>query len=201
MTLIEAEQARPGAGGKDSALRDWVRALEATAPIAGNSQRILPRVIEELAETRGDAPALLSANECLTYRALDDRVNRYARWALAQNLGKGETVCLVMPNRPEYMAIWLGITKMGAVVSLINTNLRGAALAHCLDIVEPKHIIVATEMCGEVRAALALMAGRPKIWSHGSDDFASIDRVIEKLSGGRSAEAERRGGTIADRAA
>ena len=63
MTLIEAEQARPRAGGKDSALRDWVRALEATAPIAGNPQRILPRVIEELAETRGDAPALLSAHE------------------------------------------------------------------------------------------------------------------------------------------
>src|SRR5580704_12258773 len=103
MTLIEAEQARPRA--------------------AGNPQRIFPRVIEELAETRGDAPALLSAHECLTYRALDDRVNRYARWALGQNISKGEPVCLVMPNRPEYMAIWLGITKVGAVVSLINTNL------------------------------------------------------------------------------
>src|SRR5580704_18282817 len=158
MTLIEAEQARPRAGGEDSALRDWVRALEATASIAANPRRILPRVIEELAETRGDAPALLSAHECLTYRALDDRANRYARWALEQNLGKGETVCLVMANRPEYLAIWLGITKMGGVVSLINTNLRGSALAHCLDIVKPQHIIVASELCGEVCTALAPMA-------------------------------------------
>jgi fatty-acyl-CoA synthase len=200
MTLIEAEQARPRAGGKDSALRDWVRALEATAPIAANPQRIFSRVIEELAETRGDAPALLSAHECLTYRALDQRANRYARWALEQNLGKGETVCLVMPNRPEYLAIWLGITKVGAVVSLINTNLRGSALAHCLDIVEPKHIIVASGLCGEVRTALASMASRPKIWSHGSDDFVRIDRAIEKLSGGHLTEAERRGVTTADRA-
>src|SRR5580693_5356409 len=200
MSLIEAERAKPRTGGKDSALRDWVRALEATAPITGNPQHILPRVIEELAETRGDAPALLSAGECLTYRALDDRANRYARWALEQNLGKGEAVCLVMPNRPEYLAIWLGITKVGGVVSLINANLRGGALAHCLDIVKPRHIIVAAELCGEVRAALALMAGRPKIWSHGSDDFARIDRAIEKLSGGRLIEAERRGVTIADRA-
>jgi fatty-acyl-CoA synthase len=200
MSLLEAEQAKPRTGGKDSALRDWVRALEATAPIAGKAQRILPRVIEELAETRGDAPALLSAGECLTYRALDDRANRYARWALAQNLGKGETVCLVMPNRPEYLAIWLGITKVGGVVSLINTNLRGSALAHCFDIVAPKHIIVAAGLCDEVRAALAPLASRPKIWLHGSDDFARIDRAIEKLSGGRLSEAERRGVTIADRA-
>jgi fatty-acyl-CoA synthase len=200
MTLIEAEPARPRIGGKDSALRDWVRALEATAPIAANPQRILPRVIEELAETRGDAPALLSASECLTYSALDERVNRYARWALEQNLGNGETVCLVMPNRPEYLAIWLGVTKVGAVVALINTNLRGTALAHCLDIAKPKHIIVAAGLCDEVRAALAPMASRPKIWSHGSDAFARIDRAIEKLSGERLTEAERRGVTIADRA-
>src|SRR6202047_2685472 len=156
MSLLEAERAKPRTGGKDSALRDWVHALEATAPIAATPQRILPRVIEELAETRGDAPALLSPSECLTYRALDDRANRYARWALEQNLGKGEAVCLVMPNRPEYLAIWLGISKVGGVVSLINTNLRGTALAHCLNIVNPKHIIVAAELCGEVRAALAL---------------------------------------------
>src|SRR5580698_9209848 len=162
MTLSEAEQARPRTGGKDSALRDWVRALEATAPIAGDPRRILPRVIEELVETRGDAPALLSASECLTYRALDDRANRYARWALEQNLGKGETVCLVMPNRPEYLAAWLGITKVGGIVSLINTNLRGTALAHCLDIVAPKHLIVAADLCNDVRAALATMTSRPK---------------------------------------
>jgi fatty-acyl-CoA synthase len=200
MSLIEAEPARPRLGGKDSALRDWVRALEATAPITANPARILPRVIEELAETRGDAPALLSAHERLTYRGLDERTNRYARWALAQNLGKGEAVCLIMPNRPEYLAIWLGISKVGGVVSLINTHLRGAALAHCLDIVEPQHIIVAAEFCGEVRAAMAAMTRRAKLWSHGSDEFARIDRAIEKLSAGRLTEAERRGVTIADRA-
>jgi len=200
MTLIEAEQARPRTGAKDGALRDWVRALEATAPIAANPQRILACVIEELVETRGDAPALLSAHERLTYRALDDRVNRYARWALAQNLGKGEAVCLVMPNRPEYLAIWLGITKVGGIVSLINTNLRRAALTHCLDIVKPKHIIVAAGLCDDVRAALAAMANRPKIWSHGNDDFARIDRAIEKLPGERLTETERRDVTIADRA-
>ncbi len=99
-----------------------MRALEATAPIAGNPRRILPDVIDELAQTRGDAPALLSARECLTYRALAARANRYARWALDQDLAKGETVGLMMPNRPEYMAIWLGITSVGGVVALINTQ-------------------------------------------------------------------------------
>ena len=32
-----------------------------------------------------------------------------------------------MENRPEYVAAWLGLLKVGAVVALINTNLRGTA--------------------------------------------------------------------------
>jgi fatty-acyl-CoA synthase len=200
MTLLEAERAQPRIGGKDGALRDWVRALEATAPIAANPHRTLPRVIEELAQTFGEAPALLSARETLTFRALAERANRYARWALAQNLGKGEAVGLIMPNRPEYMAIWLGIASVGGVVSLINTNLRGASLRHCIDIVAPKHVIVAAELCDDVRPALTQIACRAKIWSHGSDDFAWIDRDVEKFAAGPLSEAERRGVTIADRA-
>ena len=127
MVLIETERATPASRGKDTALRDWVRALEATAPIAANPHRLLPGIIEQMAQTWGEAPALLSAGESLTYRELAARANVFARWALDQGLAKGETVCLMMPNRPEYLAIWLGLTRVGIVVALINTNLRGVA--------------------------------------------------------------------------
>ena len=63
--------------------------------------------------------------------------NRYARWALAQGIAKGDVVALLMPNRADYLAIWLGITRIGGVVALINTNLTGAALAHCLAVAQP----------------------------------------------------------------
>ena len=76
----------------DSAAKAWLRALELTAPIARHPDRIFPTVIEELAREFGDAPALLSDRECLTYRALAERSNQYARWALDQGLGKGDAV-------------------------------------------------------------------------------------------------------------
>ena len=111
--------------GKPSSARAWSRALELTAPIVQTSRSHLPTVIEELAEKAGDAPALLSDVECLTYRALAERSTQYARWAIEQGLAKGDAVCLLMPNRPEYMAVWLGITRVGGVVALLNTNLGG----------------------------------------------------------------------------
>jgi fatty-acyl-CoA synthase len=207
MTLLEAKQATPRRGGKDSALQDWVRALAATAPIATKPRRLLLHAIEDIARSHGDTVALISARECLTYRELTERANRYARWALAQNLGKGEVVCLLMPNRPEYLAIWLGITSVGAVVALLNTNLRGASLAHCIDIVAPKHIVVAVELGDALRSAQMHLSAEPKIWSHGGqiwshggDNFADLGRDVEKFSGHGLTAMERRDVTIADRA-
>jgi len=206
MVLIETERPTPASTGKTTALRDWVRALEATAPIAANPLRLFPCVIEELAQTRGDAPALISAGESLTYRALAARANAFARWALDQGLAKGDTVGLMMANRPEYMAIWLGLSRVGVVVALINTNLRGPSLAYCIDIVAPKHVIAAAEFSEQLRSAAAPIAGGAKIWSHGSgsgggsSEFDRIDRAVERFSGAPLTPAERRAVTIADRA-
>jgi len=203
MVLIETERTTQAGAGGETALRDWVRALEATAPIAENPQRLLPDIIAERARTQPDAPALLSEYESLSYAELAARSNRYARWALDQGLGKGDVVGLMMPNRPEYMAIWLGLCSTGVVVALINTQLRGASLTHCIDAAVPKHLIVAAGFCDELPAATAL-SSRPKIWAHGAgenvSDFDRIDSAVEQCSGAPMMQAERRTVTIADRA-
>src|SRR5262249_13593658 len=144
---------------------DWVclkgalRTLKTTTPIARHPTRVFPIVLDELAARYGDAPALLSERESFTYRALAARSNQYARWALGEGVQKGDTVCLLMPNRPEYMAIWVGITRVGGVVALINSNLAGTALAYCINVVKPKHVIVAAELYGRLETALPLLTG------------------------------------------
>jgi len=114
---------------KRSPLKAWVRALERTAPIERDRALTLPVLIGRLAERFSDAPALISADAVLSYRGLAAACHRYARWGLARGLGRGDTVCLVMANCPDYLAIWLGLCRIGATVALINTNLRGRALS------------------------------------------------------------------------
>lgn len=183
--------------------RAWLRALELTAPIARNRDRVLSTVIEEQAEQWGNAPALLSTRECLTYRQLSQRVNQYARWALDQGVGKGEVVGLLMTNRPEYIAIWLGITSVGGVVSLLNTNLAGPSLAHCIRAVSPGHLIVAAEFAEQILATLPhLSADSPTLWIHGGGNELGrrIDLEIEQQSGAALGKDERRSPGIDDRA-
>jgi fatty-acyl-CoA synthase len=162
----------------------WLRALELTAPIARNPHRVMLTVIEELAARHGDAPALQSDRECFSYRELVARSNRYCRWALMQGIQKGDVVGLLMTNRPEYFAIWLGITSAGGVVALLNTNLQGASLAHCMNVVRPQHIVVAGDLVESIASALPALDGNPAIWIHGADhaSFARIDAFIDRLS-------------------
>src|SRR5262245_23107237 len=123
--------------------RSTLRTLRMTTHIARNPTRTFPRVVDELADRHGDAPALLSDRERFSYRELAERSNRYARWALALGLVKGDTVCLLMPNRPEFLALWLGVTRVGGVVALLNTNLKGHELAYCINVDTPKNIDIA----------------------------------------------------------
>ncbi|HLH91060.1 MAG TPA: long-chain-acyl-CoA synthetase [Xanthobacteraceae bacterium] len=174
------------------------RALRQSMPIAKNPTRVFPLLMAEVAERHGDKPALISAAETLSYRALIARANRYARWALAQDLRKGEVVCLMMPNRPEFLAIWLGIISAGGAVALLNTNLAGPALAHCIDLVEPSHVIVADVLASALDSAKAHLTTSPRIWVHGTAD--GIDRAIAALPDAPLSAAERPALTIDDRA-
>src|SRR5262249_35470761 len=109
MSILELERPEPANENVNPAAQAWLRALKATAAIAAQPAHTLPAIIDDLADRFGDAPALLSERETWSYLALAERTNRYARWALGQGIAKGEVVALLMPNRPDYLAIWLGI--------------------------------------------------------------------------------------------
>ena len=91
-----------------------------------------------------------------------------------------------MPNRPEFLAVWIGVTRVGGVTALLNTNLVGPSLAHCIDIAAPKHIIVAAELLEPFLAVLPSLKSAPKVWVHGDNaqNFPRIDRAVENFPAG-----------------
>jgi fatty-acyl-CoA synthase len=140
MTKLHAmAPSSPGRG--HSVNKDWLRALKLTASIERNPLRTLPLAFDEVARERGDAPALLFGESGFTFRELADKSLRYARWGLTRGLRKGDAVALVMESCPDYVAIWTGLTRIGVVVALVNHNLAGAALAHCVDVAAPRLVL------------------------------------------------------------
>ncbi|HLH88899.1 MAG TPA: long-chain-acyl-CoA synthetase [Xanthobacteraceae bacterium] len=200
---VSAQMSAPGTDrAADTPAKAWLRALEMTAPIAANPTHTLPAMMDALADEHGDAPALLNDRETMSYRALAARANRYARWALARGVEKGDTVGLMMPSCPDYMAAWLGITRVGGVVALINTNLTGRALAHCVDIVAPRHVIVGGDLSEAWASAQPLVASRARVWMHGTQvgEGRPIDWALARYSDAPLEAAEQREVTIDDAA-
>src|SRR5215472_2983736 len=187
---------------KRSPLKAWVRALERTAAIERDHSLTLPVLIGRLAERCGDAPALLSAEAALSYRGLAAACHRYGRWGLARGLGRGDTVCLVMANCPDYLAIWLGLSGIGATVALINTNLRGELLAHSLNLVAPRYVIAGASLAAAVRAVQPLLARGVECWVSGAGggDLPRLDEAIAELPGDALLDGEVRAPSLADRA-
>lgn len=188
--------------GANFAAKAWLRALEGAATIPQNRFRTLPIIIEERAEHLTNTPALLSDHEILTYKVLAARQNQYARWALEQFLERNEVVCLFMPNRPQYLAIWLGISSVGGVVSLLNTSLKGTSLSHCINTVRPRHIIVAADFVEPLAAVLHSLVRLPTIWVYGGEDsrFGRIEPAIDNQSSETLTVRERRATNIENRA-
>jgi len=187
---------------KRSRLKAWVRALERTAGIERDRSLTLPVLIERLAERFADAPALLSPDAALSYRGLAAACHRYARWGLVRGLGSGDTVCLVMANCPDYLAIWLGLCRIGATVALINTNLRGALLAHSLNLVAPRHVIAGASLAEPVRAVRPLLAAGVECWvsGPGGGDLPRLDEAMAGLAGDALRDDEAPAPSLADRA-
>lgn len=128
--------------------RDWARAIGFTQRLLSHKEDAsLARLVHDLAGTRTRTePALIGTNESFSYAELSARANRYARWALAEGFGAGDVVGLDLTNRPGYVAFWLGLTQVGCVVALLNTNLGPSAKAQCLETAGAKRAVGSANM-------------------------------------------------------
>jgi fatty-acyl-CoA synthase len=165
----------------------WRRALEMTAQIPAHPEVTLPAIIVDRAGKFGAAPALLSEQQVLTYRDFNARANRYGRWALAHGLARGGVMCLLMANCPEYLSIWLGVTRVGGIVALVNTSLRGASLEHAVRLAEPSHIIVASELVDTLAAILPRLSPNLRCWVHGGASY-DMPWIENEISSYQSAD-------------
>ena len=168
-----------------SAANHWLRALQSKARLDSSPHATLLSMIEDRAQAHPDHPALIGETGELTYGALLARAWRYADWALSQDLPHGAIVGLMMPNCPDYVAIWLGLTQAGCTVALINPTLVGDALAHAVRVAGARHLIVAGELLAPNAATFDHLPAAPRIWLHGdgaAQDYPRIDHLVRHNS-------------------
>jgi crotonobetaine/carnitine-CoA ligase len=111
------------------------------------------RVLERQAAERGDKVYLRSVEgDALTYAEVYRATNRIARWLVAQGLGKGAHVAVMMDARRDCLLAHIALAKLGAVSIPINTSARGGMLAHFINFCDAVAVITEPEYVQHVVA-------------------------------------------------
>lgn len=112
------------------------------------NKMLLGDIFEERTKEHPDKPCIISAETgyTLTYQQADELANKIGNIFYEAGYREGDTVALLMENRVEYLPVWLGLSKIGVITSLLNFNLRGESLKHCINVCECKAIIYSGEL-------------------------------------------------------
>ncbi|HXL35854.1 MAG TPA: long-chain-fatty-acid--CoA ligase [Ktedonobacteraceae bacterium] len=78
----------------------------------------------------------------LSYRELETLVNAFANALLDLGIQKGDRVCLLMTNRPEFVVSWFALARIGAIISPMNPSYKEREVAYQLSNCEAVAIIV-----------------------------------------------------------
>lgn len=77
---------------------------------------------------------------------LEQFSNRIGRYFRTRAFSRNDSIALVMEGRPEYIGTWLGLSKVGLVAALVNTNLRHETLLHSINTADCKAVIFGSEL-------------------------------------------------------
>ncbi|MEM7409804.1 MAG: long-chain-acyl-CoA synthetase [Myxococcota bacterium] len=150
----------------------------------------LARLLEERAETHPGVLGLAFEDRRYTWPEMDRAVNRRAHALRDQGVNAGDSVVLLMDNRPEFVFNLLACSRLRATPALINTNISGSGLVHALEITKPVKAIIGSEHLDKVREVLpeltSLTAGDLLVDADAGDpapgDLPSFDGLIELAS-------------------
>ena len=176
--------------------------LRAVKTVDASSDILIADELEMRVDAYGSNIAFIEGEQQWTYDDMETYANRVAAWAKSQNVSQGDCVAVFARNRIEYVALWFGLTKLGVIPALLNYQLSGKALAHCVNISQAAHVILDVEMAEQWRATQDQIEGDPKVWAAFGDidGFPSFDSAIFSLRPDRPAKSERDGLTAAGQA-
>jgi benzoate-CoA ligase family protein len=124
-------------------------------------------------EGRGDRTALLTDAGRLSYRQVQGLSNRYANVLSSAGVAPEQRVIIALPDGPDYVAALFGILKIGAVVVMVNPELKPDAIEYFFEYSRAAVALVAAERTDAFVAAAGRAAHAPALLVVGTSEWKS----------------------------
>jgi long-chain acyl-CoA synthetase len=147
----------------------------------------LATVLTETAAALPHRVALRLGEAALTYRELDDASARVAALLAAHSVGDGDRVGVLLPNVPEFAAVYFGVLRAGAIVVPMNPLLKAREIAHHLTDSEARlafawHTAAAEATHGAATAGATVIDVDPATFLDGLVDHPPAGQVLDRAA-------------------
>jgi crotonobetaine/carnitine-CoA ligase len=121
-------------------------------------------LLADRAQKNGDRIFLYFKDQTYSYNDMDRNANRCANALSKQGIKKGDLISIMLMNRPEYMFIWFGSARVGAIEVPINTSFKGEFLRHLIDQSDSKMLFIDREWLDRLKLI--------------QDDLKKLEKVV-----------------------
>ena len=95
----------------------------------------------------------------LTWKAFDAQANRFANLLLTRGIRRGDKVAVLLMNCIEWLPIYFGILKTGALAVPMNYRYTAEEIQYCLELAEVNTLVFGPEFIGRVEQVFDNLRG------------------------------------------
>lgn len=125
--------------------------------------------------------AIIYGDRSITFKELDQIADRIAVFLSRHGVKQGDRVGIILPNVPEFVLVYFGVVRLGAVAIPLDIRLKGSELTAILQDAEIKAVFITAAFLGEIGSGLAglesldclVVAGKP------SPEYKSLEAILE----------------------
>lgn len=86
----------------------------------------------------------------ITWQVFDEKANRVANLLMSRGVGRGNKVAILLMNCLEFLPIYFGILKTGAVVVPMNFRFSAEEIRYCVELSDTDVLLFGPEFIGRV---------------------------------------------------
>ncbi len=130
--------------------------------------------------------SLIESNPNEAYRTeinwseFNKKANRFANFLLTRGIKKGDKVAILLMNCLEWLPIYFGILKTGALVVPLNYRYTADEIKYCLNLSDSDAIIFGPEFTGRIEEIYHRIP-KVKTWLYLGDDCPTFAESYDKL--------------------
>ena len=116
----------------------------------------------------------------ITWSEFNKKANRFANLLLTRGIKKGDKVAVLMMNCIEWLPVYFGILKTGALAVPLNYRYESKEIKYCLELSDADAIVFGPEFIGRVEQ-ICNRVPKVKMWFYVGEDCPSFAESYDKL--------------------